>query len=802
MFSPVRSNSESVFYALYSFYRDSIKNITQVKFGRLMGKDNYQSIKRELRQYEKEKAFPYILSLIDDADQIEESHKTAMRQKLEAIKLLSGDLTLNSTLSIMHVHGNIAQADYEYSLTNNWLEYPTLSLLNSLNKTIEKHPDFFDHIKMSDKDKALFLNQFEKITPLYKALRYITSTNKKWLSDITSQKLTHAFADALNANKLSQVGIDLSRGYNDGLDDDICPALTMVLDKRLFSILSLILLIKDNSKPQENSYSRGLVEKVWDADGNENKEFFAVVQWLSSKDSENGDFKLLEFYIRHAQPASLKTKREPSSLGWYEQEDRGGTKSIDHILSSNSPLSSPVIATYLLNNLASTDFSTERFYACLYVIQRQPALKILCDKLSPLLKVVNTHSYDDYDLTNDLVAAFVLQSKAKIINSDINDYYEFLISLVKSGQRMMVLNESPRMLVRVNAACNDNTRVFSELLKRAASGLSESVVNSLPAVTINAMHLLLSLADELSVIDVHHPLLTESTKLAFELSHQREILNYSVYSKNSESARAILQFGSKANYGSGVTQIYSCDGFANFCLSSNATVGGIEECILPLTKKLIKMFSMSRTRWDNNVIGFSSNSRNADAHFRTPKEEMAKLSGLLRPFNKLKVEVDDYGITMSKALAFLFLEGHKMSDVTVGFDRGRATFVEYIIIGVRIIILGQMRLDELLPVLLEKNISTIEFYQFDRFNIEHESVHSEFNNPHRFTCKRLVIDNITSEDLDHYSLFIKYKKAVDVTQYADINPTIGVVKGLVPQFYYLDHLFNAEGRDYAGIGNN
>jgi hypothetical protein len=81
-----------------------------------------------------------------------------------------------------------------------------------------------------------------------------------------------------------------------------------------------------------------------------------------------------------------------------EVDETQDSRSLDHILRNKSPLTSPVLATYLLHHLGEPEFSLERLYSFLYVIQKEPTLAPLCKLLEPIEDIRVSLRFNDGDL--------------------------------------------------------------------------------------------------------------------------------------------------------------------------------------------------------------------------------------------------------------------------------------------------------------------------------------------------------------------------------------------------------------------
>ncbi len=187
----------------------------------------------------------------------------------------------------------------------------------------------------------------------------------------------------------------------------------------------------------------------------------------------------LNFYVNHCTIPSIQ-KKEPTSVPYGWETSKDSTVDISSMLTNSSDLGAPVLATYMLYNLAELDFSIERLFACLYAIGKNEILKPLCDQLEVIQSVTRTKSYRSEQLTNPLVAAFILINKASSFGENQKataDYYDFLRDLVTAKQYELLLVETSRYIEKSKLAFE--VSIYLDVVEIALSKMSLKAIDNL-----------------------------------------------------------------------------------------------------------------------------------------------------------------------------------------------------------------------------------------------------------------------------------------------------------------------------------
>lgn len=504
---------------------------------------------------------------------------------------------------------------------------------------------------------------------------------------------------------------------------------------------------------------------------------------------EQQDLAAIDFFERECQETSISAKKRRRQLMYAgllgEVDETQDSRSLDHILRNKSPLTSPVLATYLLHHLGEPEFSLERLYSFLYVIQKEPTLAPLCKLLEPIEDIRVSLRFNDGDLKNPLIAAFLMASRAQNISSNngIKDYVELLNHFVACRIYPIVLAEASRFIEIGALFVGGN--VFSSPFSIAYHYISNEELSGFPQSTIDAIAIFA--AKERFPLEKIESLVSESSRELFDAL--KDSSNVKLIEKRSESSDTYQTFMNDKRrhriqrYGH---EDYSANGgcmemFWALC-ASGANFSYLEKEI-----EFLPQFS-------NRIIE-RGRGRNSSLHISTdgiPKKYAKILDNLKAKGVDTQRFIDDELIMLD--LMFRGNVSSKKAIIKIELDHSVG-----IVVDKELHCFLSFPFSDMMQAIIDFGIETISIHESYSLNYDYQQ--GEYDN-WRHVVKGLVerqirIDGVDKATVETILQLDEVMSRAKLDRFNGYNPVSSVAKELSPQFYFMNKLMNAEGIDYT-----
>lgn len=445
--------------ALFNKYIEIIKpkSNQKAKFGQALGFLHYKDLKESLGASWDESNDKQIREAIDKL-----GNKELSIARSEVAFNSARDHTLNQCINFFVSAGVVSLDSMKDYQTNHLNEDSPIDLKQAIKEELADQP--VHTLELNDNDKNYFINHHWQTLPLATQLNLISGIN-------SLQRVKNL--------KLKSVGHTLEKLFNAGEHfhtERYMHYTTPCAAKTLYSVYREIVKRKliEPTELFETVKSRFMELKKSKDEGTAYITFCNTINAVPAEDLE-----AMSFYNRYCKGDA--PKYEPIMQGFGREPEPGyESANIKSLLGSDSKLAPPVIATYLLHTLADQNFNLERLYACLYAIESDESLKPVVKLLEPIEKIKETLSYNDDNLNNDLIAAFILANKVSFINKNdgTQKYADFLFNLYLEERHHLVLSESQRF-IELNTLQMGET-IFSKVFKQS---LAEAATNDIRKMT-------------------------------------------------------------------------------------------------------------------------------------------------------------------------------------------------------------------------------------------------------------------------------------------------------------------------------
>lgn len=411
-----RTHYNDYWNELFDYYVNHCKPEKKAKahFAQQLGFLNYNQIKKELGAYWSSSNIQKIKEVISSLS----NDKLTQKSEELAFRLVENP-TLENCLTYLNRVGILNQQDYDDFIENGISHQSPVSLRNTIEAEFARQDIF--NIKLNRREAIYFIKQ------------HWSSLNKK--SKIHAAK-SKTIIRKCEQDTLGLISTDIAKIFNNmnALDKDTQDALINCFKR----------LVELRIQSPERLYSTVRYKfcslNKWSDHDSSYINFCLSIGAASESEEE-----AIKFYLAHCIPHALNITPNKDMLGFTTSHDtRDNT--ILKILRNKSNIAIPVLASYLLHSLADKDMDIERFMACMYVIQKEPSLKPLCNKILPLKSILSNNASANQDLDNELIARFTLARVAAKFDDNKTEYIRLLEKLAASKSRYLVLIESCRMI--------------------------------------------------------------------------------------------------------------------------------------------------------------------------------------------------------------------------------------------------------------------------------------------------------------------------------------------------------------------
>jgi len=551
-----------------------------------------------------------------------------------------------------------------------------------------------------------------------------------------------------------------------------------VLKKAVYDGVISYEKIADSIAESKRHYFRESIREELSECSSKSEKVTLVRVWLDDS-SVIDDKACMDFFKEHCVPQKATINERLSEHDYllgYRQRGKE-LPNINKLLISKSLLSSPVLASYLLYNLASTGFSTERFYAILYVIGRLDILKPLIDKIEPMIRIDQEKSYSTREVNNELVANFLLMNKVGRIAEDKNDYVNFVESLLDAGHLPLVIGESRRMIEYVK-------------LSSPHTLISRTIYNAVQQASVSDFGLM-----DTGILQAACILLERGGYDTSKLKPYINIKDYEIYS--------MLRFESVSKYFNG---------------GHSDSLNNAVQTLLPHRDmhNLHHIVSCLRSILDIITVN-SLKIEKTDVELQYPENTMVCKSFELHRYGRsgeVAVLGDGFPKKMAKTINAISGDSSgllSMSDAALGIYICHEKLVnakcfikpeDYHIVykDGEMWFLGELVLREAADLAFKYKPHTLHFLSAVSIS---GGVYRNFKE--HYCCNMNVhvskstVSGIEAKFYDDYSSFQRLRSELNIKQYAGHNPFVKVIEKLLPKFYYGDECMNPNGKDYAGI---
>jgi len=497
----------------------------------------------------------------------------------------------------------------------------------------------------------------------------------------------------------------------------------------------------------------------------------AVKAWLGDTAAIE-DKVCMDFYKAHCVPAAMRIK-EPDGDYFGFSPPRGETlPDIEKVLKSKSDLAPPVLASYLLYNLASTGFSTERFYAILYIIGRLEILHPLIKQIEPVIRIDEINSYNTDDINSELAANFLLMNKVSLIERDPKGYTEFVENLYYAGHYSLVIGESMRMLEFIKLGHRHS--LINEFVVKAVDNSSLEELKKMGEKTLSSACIILELAGhDTSKLQ---PFIRKDRYAVFsQLRFSKFTQYFSQYQEHEYRKISAELFH--------IRSIYD----AERAVSANKMM--IDIMLTNGLKIVDTNFDMNFSA--NHAISksvrlYNGGGRSGCNLMSSFPKRLEVLVLALSGVNSRDISVHDFTVS-------LFLYDNKIATkkdlVTVGRSK-------YIYIDNALFVLEESSIEDNKEALLKYKPHTIHF-------LRSPSIHGgidKWGSDVSGIMGSLQQKSVTGLKPAFYDDYLSSKELlsdINIGQYFGHNPFMSIVEKMLPQFHYANELMNPNGKDYV-----
>lgn len=737
------------------------KSKQKADFGRKMGFDNYSHMKKELGYWSEEN-----LPKIEQA--ILKLNNEALTKAFKVQKFsLNENKTLDDCLSFLNTIGHLTESDLneyrKYSLnTDN-----PISLKQVI--TEELASSEISNIGLTASEKLYFINHHWETIPDSSKIKIVDESNIGHLDEFALKIVTRDFLVMYNKKE------NLDTTWRDEFTNSIEKPL-LLCHKILFSKKYITCeILFDSIKTIFTKCYPGTDYEVY-------------IKYANKIDAINKDDQnVISFFNQNCLKHSIESRskvRNHSFLYGYDSEPK--KVSISSVLRSNSLLAPPVLASYVLHSLGDASFDIERLYSCLYVIQKEPALKELCETFEPIERLSDTLRYSTEDLKNELVAVYILAERVQNLKSQesIQSYVENLHELNTAGMYHLVLSQAC-VFIQMGALLIEHN-VFSRPFKEALNNASRIDIESLDQIEIEAACYFAKkegISSGLLAIYTSEDMIKNCEFLS------EDWIRPLIRSKKADSS--ILQkFFSNTDrdrinhYG----EIHDYNKNLFWMLNVSCSEISSEEIKFDLHKKTALSFHTNE---------FSRRDRDYSANPNKLTIKQKRLLGIIRGRD---VDEDHLWINADQFLVMDFLAKHRISnkrDILAHPHRQMISVIHDKCLHV----FYHIDTNQLAEYILKFDIEEIVYYHTVRISGKYKDGHYGYRGEpligREARVIKTTITNVSSDVMNDVNKLSDLIDALKIGRFNESNPVSKLAERLAPKFYFMNKEFNENGKSYC-----
>lgn len=461
--------------AWYESYRTRANvKIVKKAFACLLNFENYREMRKQIGSADDKINMRIIDKTVSDSD------NEHLKYSFEVAKFSqSNDKTILDCLRFLSRIGEIAEQDaVDYSRSG--IKSLTISGADAVRAVISQAGDL-----------NLSLSSIEKKVIREKYFKYIQSSF--YSSIIGNESEIYEISNEAFSDLLSNTASDISEGIIILKDKHYSRfVFGRAVKDGLTTINEVGELVASSVNREDFLFQSEIIMGIAKA-ANNGDIYLNTAVWIGDSNIAK-DKECIDFYHKHCRLYDINTLSDSSGFDNYSilrsrMSSERREPDLTNILTSESLLAPPVLASYLLFNIASADFKIERFYAILYVIQKMPVLIPFIKKLESLHKIMQTRKYCDSDLSNNLCANFLLLSNVSLLSSEPQRYFDFLEKLYQCGRYSLIIAEASRM-IKITKLKLPQTKL-DRLVYLAVEKISEAELSEIKEKQVRAAYLLL-----------------------------------------------------------------------------------------------------------------------------------------------------------------------------------------------------------------------------------------------------------------------------------------------------------------------
>jgi hypothetical protein len=737
------------------------KNKQKAQFGRLLGFDNYSHMKKELGYWTDEN-LPKIESSV---------LKTNIPQLIKAfVEIRFSTLeskSLKDCLELLLSTGELTSSDLEEYKSNGL----TTNISLSLKQVIKDELSYtnIENIKLTQEEEVYFINHHWESLPEVTKQSIINEKNINHLDAFALKVIT---MDILAVYKKKE---SLVKNYSNKVSNEIESKL-LLCHKVLFkkNIVSCELLFNSIKEIFSQCYS-----------GTEHHIYVQYAELIEAINKD--DKKVMSFYSQNCNKHDLNSDEPERDYGFDYNYGRNKPKKvlISSILRSKSPLASPVLASYILHSLGDSTFDIERLYACLYVIQKEPALIELSRTFEPLERINDTLTYTCDDLNNDIISVYVLSQRVQNLKTKdgVNNYIEILNELNNAGNYYLVLTQACRF-IQLGALLIENN-VFSNPFKYALSNASISDIEALDELEIEAVCYFAkkeNISSGILAIYTSEEMLNNSKFLSEDWIKPL----VSNYHKKAEILRDYFQRTNQNR--EAYHHNYHTNHNDNFiwmlkvCSSEITT----EQISFAINKKIASAFSSSENHHRRNS--------QCGSHTESLTKNHLKIIEMFQGYDN-----ENYiWLSLEQVLALDFFIKNKILNKKDILVKDRDNTVSTII-DKTLHVFFSIDTHVLTEYILKYNIENIVYYHSASISDKYKDDVYKYQAPvigKKGTLSKVTISNISQDTMEKINKLSNHIKKLNIAKFEGSNPVNKLAERLAPKFYFMNKEFNQKGKSY------
>jgi hypothetical protein len=753
------------FNELFNIYIEECnpKKKQKAEFGRLLGFDNYSHMKKELGYWTDEN-FPIIEAAILKT-KIPELAKAFIEIKFSTIQ----NKSLDNCLELLCTTGKLTASDLKEYRSDGLGTNSSLSLKQVV--TDELSCTNIQNLTLTHKEEVYFINHHWESLPELTKTSIINEKNINHLDEFALKVIT---VDMLTLYKNKE---SLVSNWNDKISNEMESTL-LLCHKVLFrkNIVSCEILF-DSIKDIFSKCHSGTEHEVY-------VKYSELIDAIN-KDDQN----VISFYNQNCTKHVLNSDNEDYGFPYNFNRNKPKKVSISSILRSNSPLASPVLASYILHSLGDSSFDIERLYACLYVIQKEPALTELCRAFEPLERINDTLTYSTDDLNNEIISVYILSERVQNLKTKdgMDKYIEILDELNSAGNYYLVLTQACRFIQLGVLLIEHN--IFSRPFNDALSNASISDIEALDDLEIEAVSYFAKKENILSgMLAIYTS--EEMVKNAKFLSEDWIIPLVRGYQKDRTRLRLFLEHTNQQKEAYHMMNSGYFDYNKNFIWMLNVCSSDItrEKISFGINKKIAFAFSTD-----------PYNRRNAECSARRDTLTNNQLK-LIDMFHYRDHNNDYIWLSEDQVIALDFFIKNKILNKRDIMVKDHSNMFSTIIDKTLHVFLS-IDTNFLVEYILKYDIDNIIYYHSPSISNQYKNGQYGYNDDpiigKSAKLDKVTISNVSKNTMEKVSKLSEHIENLNIDKFEGSNPVSKLAERLAPKFYFMNKEFNEKGKSYC-----